>query len=180
MSYQPDESGLAETGALFALLLAALGLVILAYILMPTAAGALECKERPDGTTYWRYRIIDGERCWFKGHRVLPKSSLHWPDEPKPKKFKGDPVFNKINASLPAPPEEKPAVKDADKEDRANDPPTRRGQSSTLLNAVTWHMARPFDQAQPIIPPLNLAVPDDPDVWPDLSDFERRFVGMQP
>ncbi len=47
------------------------------------------------------------------------------------------------------------------------------------LDAVTWHMARPFDEAQPIIPPLNLAAPDL-DVWPELSEFERRFVGVQP
>ena len=71
------------------------------------------------------------------------------PEEPKPKKLKGDPVFNQIRADAG-------------------------------LDAVTWHMARPFDQAQPINPPLNIAVPDDPDVWPDLSEFERRFVGVQP
>lgn len=133
---------------MFVLLAAAIGIVVLIWCI---PALALECRERPDRTTYWRYRIIDGERCWFKGHRVLPKSSLHWPDEPKPKKLKGDPVFNQIRAEEPS-----------------------------SLDAVTWHMARPFDEAQPIIPPLNLAAPDDPDVWPDLSEFERRFVGMQP
>ncbi len=138
-----------ETSAsLFVLLAAAIGIVVLIWAI---PALALECRERPDRTTYWRYRIIDGERCWFKGHRVLPKSSLHWPDEPKPKKIKTDPVFNQIRAEEPS-----------------------------SLDAVTWHMARPFDEAKPIIPPLNLAAPDDPDVWPDLSEFERRFVGMQP
>jgi hypothetical protein len=134
------------------LILALLVCFAVYLILVGFAASALECKERPDRTTYWRYRIIDGERCWFKGHRVLPKSSLHWPDEPKPKKIKGDPIFNQIRAE----------------------------ETSVELGAVTWHMKRPFDEAQPIYPPLNLAVPDDPDVWPDLSEFERRFVGVQP
>ncbi len=137
-----------ETSAsLFVLLAAAIGIVVLIWAI---PALALECAERPDSKSYWSYRIVAGERCWYRGHRVRPKSSLHWPDEPKPKKIKGDPVFNQIRAE------------------------------ASGLDAVTWHMARPFDQAQPIYPPLNLAVPDDPDVWPDLSEFERRFVGVQP
>ncbi len=137
------------SAALFVLLVAAVGIVMLIW-LIPVPAHALECAERPDGRSYWTYRIIDGERCWYRGHRRLPKSSLHWPDEPKPKKLKSDPVFNQIRAE------------------------------ASGLDAVTWYMARPFDQAQPIYPPLNIAVPDDPDVWPDLSEFERRFVGLQP
>ncbi len=167
--------------ALFVLLVAAVGVVLLIW-LIPVPAHALQCAERPDGKSYWTYRIIDGERCWYRGHRRLPKSSLHWPNEQKPnRKIKGDPVFNAIRAekSLPAPPDQNPAVMDADNGSSVDDSPTGRGTASTL-NAVTWHMKRPFDQAAPIIPPLNLAVPDDPDVWPDLSEFERRFVGVQP
>ncbi len=137
-----------ETSAsLFVLLVAAIGIVVLIWAI---PALALECAERPDGKSYWSYRLIENQRCWYRGHRVIPKSRLHWPDEPKPKKIKGDPVFNQIRADAG-------------------------------LGAVTWHMRRPFDEAQPIIPPLNLAVPpDDTDVWPDLSEFERRFVGVQP
>ncbi len=139
--------------SLFIMLLAAIGIIVLIWVIA-VPAYALECRERPDGKSYWSYRIIDGQRCWYKGHRVIPKSRLEWPDEPKPKKIKGDPVFNAI---------------------RAED------ETSVDLGAVTWHMRRPFDQAQPITPPLNLAMPpDDPDVWPDLSEFERRFVGVQP
>ncbi len=139
-----------ETSAsLFVLLAAAIGIVVLIWAI---PALALECAERPDGKSYWSYRIIDSQRCWYRGHRVIPKSRLHWPDEPKPKKLKGDPVFNQIRAE------------------------------ASSLDTVTWHMARPFDQAQPIYPPLNIAVPDDPDAccWPDLNEFERRFVGVQP
>ncbi len=136
-----------ETSAsLFVLLVAAIGVAMLLWIV---PAPALECKERPDGKSYWSYRIIDGERCWYRGEGRIPKSRLHWPDEPKPKRIKGDPLFNAIRADAG-------------------------------LDAVTWHMARPFDQAQPLRPPLNVAVPDDPDVWPDLNEFERRFVGVQP
>ena len=137
-----------ETAASLAVMLAAaVGIMLLIWII---PAKALECAERPDGKSYWSYRIIDGQRCWYRGHRVIPKSRLEWPDEPKKREHR-DPVFDKIRADAG-------------------------------LDAVTWHMARPFDQAAPIYPPLNLAVPDDPDVccWPDLSEFERRFVGMQP
>ncbi len=147
MNYRPDD-GLETAGALFAMLLAAGGLAILAYMLMTTAAGALECKERPDGKSYWSYRIIAGERCWYRGEGRKPKSSLHWPDEPKPKRERRDPVFNQIRADAG-------------------------------LDAVTWHMARAFDEAQPLKPPPVLLpeVPDD--VWPVLSEFDRRFVGVQ-
>ena len=135
------------SASLMTMLLAAIGVAIMAYVLMPTAAGALECKERPDDKSYWSYRIIDGQRCWYRGHRVIPKSRLEWPDEPKPKREHRDPVFNQLRADAG-------------------------------LDAVTWHMKRPFDEARPIYPPLNLAVPDD--CWPDLSEFDRRFTGVQP
>jgi hypothetical protein len=40
-------------------------------------------------------------------------------------------------------------------------------------------MARPFDQAQPIYPPLNIAVPNDQmHAAVGLSEFERQFVGV--
>ena len=80
----PDDS-LETAGALFVLLLAALGLAVLAFIFMPTAAGAIECRARPgDRNSYWSYREIDGRRCWYRGHRRMAKSQLHWP-EPEPK-----------------------------------------------------------------------------------------------
>lgn len=147
MNYQPDDS-LETAGALLVMVLAALGIAILAFMLMTTAAGALECKERPDSKSYWSYRIVDGDRCWYRGHGRKPKSQLEWPEK-KPQREHRDPVFNQIRADAG-------------------------------LDAVTWHMARPFDQAAPVIPPLNLAVPDDPDVWPPLSEFEGRFVGVPP
>lgn len=71
----------------FVLVLVAIGMLLL-IICIPTLAGALECQPRPDGSGYWQYRLIDGERCWYIGRRVLPKSQLHWP------KKKGDPIFS--------------------------------------------------------------------------------------
>lgn len=136
-------------------LVLALLVCVAIYLIFIGFAAALECKERPDGKSYWTYRLVDGERCWYRGHRRLPKSSLHWPDEPKAKPIKGDPVFNQIRAE----------------------------ETSTELAAVTWHMKRPFDQATPINPPLVYNPNDIPEpecCWPDLSEFERRFVGVQP
>jgi hypothetical protein len=125
------------------------------YLIFIGFAAAIECRERPGGgRSHWTYRIVDGDRCWYPGRHMIPKSRLYWPNEQKPnRKIKGDPVFNAIRAEE---------------------------ETSVELGAVTWHMKRPFDEAKAINPPLNLAVPSDPDVWPDLSEFERRFVGVQP
>jgi hypothetical protein len=80
-------------------LLLALLVCVAIYLIFVGFAAALECKERPDDRSYWTYRLIDGQRCWYRGHRVISKSRLHWPDDPKPeKKIKGDPVFNQIRA----------------------------------------------------------------------------------
>jgi hypothetical protein len=40
-------------------------------------------------TTWWRWRIIDGKKCWFPGKAVIDKSQLTWDTpaivvEPKP------------------------------------------------------------------------------------------------
>jgi hypothetical protein len=37
-----------------------------------------ECQSGTDGRSYWTWRYVDGHRCWYRGHRVLPKSRLHW------------------------------------------------------------------------------------------------------
>ena len=73
-----------NAGALFVMILAAMGLIILAYIMMPRAAGAMECRARPDRSSYWTWRQIDGRRCWYRGHRVVAKSRLYWPKESRP------------------------------------------------------------------------------------------------
>jgi hypothetical protein len=111
-----------DTAATLAVMvLAALGIAVLAYVLMPTAAGALECQERPgDHRSYWSYRIVDGDRCWYRGHRVIPKSRLHWPAEPKPKPIKGDPIFNKTKAEVKTVPANEVNAIDA----MAQEPPT--------------------------------------------------------
>jgi hypothetical protein len=69
---------------------------LIGSIFVSVSAAAVECRERPDRTTYWSYRIIDGDRCWYKGHRVISKSQLYWPDkkEEKPKREIRDPVFH--------------------------------------------------------------------------------------
>jgi hypothetical protein len=77
------------------MLLLLLVMVLAIMLFAATRAQAAECQSRPGDKSYWSYRIIDGERCWYKGHRVIPKSSLHWPEEkPKPKKKFMDPMFH--------------------------------------------------------------------------------------
>ena len=112
MSYQPDESGLAETGALVALLLAALGLVVLVYILMPTAAGASDvCLSKREARHLWPRQHIywySSDRCW--SNRRGPPQHLEIekePEEPK-KKIRTDPIFPPKADALPAPRTEAP------------------------------------------------------------------------
>ena len=138
-------------GSLVTMVLAAIGVAILAYMLMPTAAGAGDvCLTKKEARHLWPRRHIywySSDHCWSNRHGP-PRGLKLEPEEKKEKKIKTDPIF----------------------------PP----RAEIELDAVTWHMARPFDEAQPIIPPLNLAAPDDPEVWPDLSEFDRRFTGVQP
>src|SRR5262245_66572160 len=46
-----------------------------------STASAIDCSKAPDRTPgpFWRYRIIDGERCWYRSETVLPKAELSWP-----------------------------------------------------------------------------------------------------
>src|SRR3982074_2017576 len=45
-----------------------------------STASAIECSKAPDRTPgpFWRYRIIDGAQCWYRGETVLPKADLNW------------------------------------------------------------------------------------------------------
>ena len=55
-----------------------LGAALLASV---SSAEAIECASGLPAVRsgHWSYRIIDGRRCWFKGHSSFPKSMLHWP-----------------------------------------------------------------------------------------------------
>src|SRR5262245_54933502 len=51
----------------------------------PEAATACKEKRIIDGH-HWSWRIVDGEKCWYRGARRLSKAKLYWPDdEPIPK-----------------------------------------------------------------------------------------------
>jgi hypothetical protein len=117
------------------------------YLVFVGFAAAIECKERPEGGSYWSWRLIDGQRCWYRGEGVLPKSSLQWPAKPE-KKIKGDPVF--------------------------------QIRADTGLDGVTWYQRRPFDEAAPLKPPpVLLPEVQEECCWPDLSQFDQRWVGLQ-
>src|ERR1700751_2461477 len=38
----------------------------------------IACSERPASHDYWSWREIEGRRCWFVGHRTMPKAQLYW------------------------------------------------------------------------------------------------------
>jgi hypothetical protein len=137
--------------SLFVLLLAAVGVALL-ITCIPVPASQV-CLTKREARHLWPRQHIywySSDHCW-SNRRGPPRHLKIEKEEPKPKKIRTDPIF----------------------------PPRAEDEISIELGAVTWHMRRPFDEAQPITPPLNLAMPPD-DVWPDLSEFERRFVGVQP
>ena len=65
---------------LFILVLGAIGLLVLIFLFGPVPANAVECRSHAGDTreSHWTWRNIDGRRCWYKGRRALPKTSLHW------------------------------------------------------------------------------------------------------
>jgi hypothetical protein len=131
--------------------------LIVALIVSPAIAKPSVCLTYKQARELWpRVHLFwfSENHCW--SNRRGPPRHIKVEPEPKPKKMKGDPVFNQI---------------------RAED------EKQIELDAVTWHMRRPFDQAHPIYPPLLYNPNDIPEpecCWPDLSEFERRFVGLQP
>lgn len=50
------------------------------------AKSAIECKaELPaDRTGHWKWREVDGQRCWYPGRHRLEKANLHWPQSAPP------------------------------------------------------------------------------------------------
>lgn len=38
----------------------------------------IECRIAKTGRDYWRWRLIDGRRCWFEGRRQVAKAALFW------------------------------------------------------------------------------------------------------
>ncbi len=140
------------------LVLALLVCMAIYLIFVGFAAARDVCLSKKEARHLWPRQHIywySSDHCW-SNRRGPPRHIKIEPNEPKPKKIKGDPLFNQI---------------------RAED------ETSIELGAVTWHMKRPFDQATPINPPLVYNPNDIPEpecCWPDLSEFERRFVGMQP
>lgn len=50
-------------------------------IALSSPAIALDCASAPDrvpGLT-WRYRVVDGARCWYRGSEALSRAALQWP-----------------------------------------------------------------------------------------------------
>ena len=50
------------------------------------SAHALDCTKSPDRTpgSFWRYRLIDDQRCWYRSESALPKSELRWATSAEP------------------------------------------------------------------------------------------------
>ena len=74
----------------------------LAGVFSTVKAEAIECREKPETREYWSWREIDGRRCWFKGHRSLPKKLLSWGPRPPAEGIELQPI-TAANPSLTSP-----------------------------------------------------------------------------
>src|SRR5215831_20440216 len=60
------------------------GILIAAIIVAQPASSAdmddIVCHSRKPSQAreWWSYRIVDGRRCWFRGHASMPKARLRW------------------------------------------------------------------------------------------------------
>lgn len=87
-----------------------------------------------DGPEYWSAvsQMISADTC----HAELLVAKVIWENLIRTIENRSpcDPIFNKTNAdkSLPAPPDQNPAVKEAGIAGGVADPPTRRGAARTL------------------------------------------------
>ena len=51
-------------------------------LLASSAEAAVMCKaSKGEGTGYWRWRIVDGRKCWYAGAYIADKTRLSWPKE---------------------------------------------------------------------------------------------------
>jgi len=46
-----------------------------------TAAATTACRSSPGKDDYYRYRLVDGRKCWTRGHEKIDKSELYWKSE---------------------------------------------------------------------------------------------------
>ena len=56
------------------------GLTIVVTVALITSAQAIDCQSRAGTGSGWSWRLIDGKRCWYKGHANINKKRLRWAD----------------------------------------------------------------------------------------------------
>ena len=61
-----------------------IGALLAVMVFAPNAA-ALQCEARQGGGSGWSWREIDGQRCWYRGHRRMSKGELYWAPPPEPR-----------------------------------------------------------------------------------------------
>jgi hypothetical protein len=57
------------------------GFVILLLLASPAYATVMCKSNKGEGAHYWRWRIIDGRKCWYSGAYIANKARLAWPEE---------------------------------------------------------------------------------------------------
>lgn len=56
----------------------ALAAALLLILISTDGASAIACSRSKTVGSYSQWRLVDGKRCWYKGHRRIDKSSLSW------------------------------------------------------------------------------------------------------
>jgi len=110
-------------------------LATILLLLSVSCADAIPCQSRRgDDGSYWQWRLIDSRRCWYPGHRKLPKTQLQWIRDPRPATVTA--VRTPTAAEPPPPP-----------------PPV--AQSEPLLPVIRMVRSIPYreEPAEPELPP---------------------------
>jgi hypothetical protein len=57
----------------------AIALILTICTLAPAAASTIcQADRAPRTADYWQWRMVDGKKCWYRGHAKLEKSQLRW------------------------------------------------------------------------------------------------------
>ncbi len=120
--------------------------IFVLFVLWSDAAVALACRSAPGTDDYYQYRLIDGRKCWYRGHEKLEKSALAWKSENR------RPV-TRASAVIAG---EAPALSSVVKDQAALGPPQ---VAATSLTSGSGEPARDFDSVFGHFPAYEVARP---------------------
>ena len=130
------------------------------------------CKtSQGSATTWWRWRIIDGKKCWYPGKAVIDKSQLTW----EPPEVVGEPKPSPPELAQPAAPAGQRALLALPKSTALPAPPLPAKNQDRLQVEDNLNSPKPIRQAIPGLQQYEVktapAKPDEPSPshWPEFA-----------